>query len=201
MQIYQLEMTSGNIVDYTSLNDFKRQRYLEPKSGLLRGCFSQNNALGSIQVPTFELKIKSLDTDYEYSFKFGVARGHWGRLIGYMQSKALQNPYDPKQLVDKICKHFLKSLDKAQKLLLPIRFSALTILKSQKQLSQTKSSSCKKVAYSPLIKEELINEKVNKFAKEACIEPSKTVQKLAELRKNGVAVIGDNLQQSDNPEK
>lgn len=68
MQIYQLDMSSNIITDYPSLNEFKRQRYLEPKSGLLRGCFSQNNSLGNIRVPTFELKIKSLDTDYEYNF-------------------------------------------------------------------------------------------------------------------------------------
>lgn len=96
MQIYLLCATSGKIVDYPSLNEFKRQRYLEPKSGLLRGCFSQNNSLGNIQVDTFNLKIKGLDTDYDYSFKFGTASGHWGRIVGYMQEQALRNPDSPK---------------------------------------------------------------------------------------------------------
>jgi hypothetical protein len=133
MQVYVLEELSGKILDYNSLNDFKRQRFITPKSGLTRGCFSQNNSFGQIEMKPFVLVIKSLDCDYEFKHKFGVAAGHWAKIIGFMQLKALKRPDDPKQLVDKVCKHFIKSLVRAEQIARPIAFKAVSILSSKKQ--------------------------------------------------------------------
>ena len=50
MQIYVLEEQSGQIQEYTSLEDFKKKRLLQHKSGLLKGCIDRNGALGTIKV-------------------------------------------------------------------------------------------------------------------------------------------------------
>lgn len=38
MQVYVLEH-SGRIEDYASLSEYKRKRFLVPRSGALKGCF------------------------------------------------------------------------------------------------------------------------------------------------------------------
>jgi len=134
MQIYLLEQASGKILDYNSLSEFKRKRFFENKSGNTRGFFSQNNSLGQIEIKPFAVVIKSLDSSYEYRHNFGIASGHWSKIIGFMQLKALKRPHEPQQLVDKVCKHFIKSLVRADLNSSTIAFRATSILTSKKQI-------------------------------------------------------------------
>ena len=82
MQIYVLEEQSCHIQEYTSLEDFKKKRLLQHKSGLLKGCIDRNGALGTIKVRPFSLSIKSLDSDFEFSRTFKP--NQWSKLAGIM---------------------------------------------------------------------------------------------------------------------
>ena len=46
MQVFVLLEQSGEIAHYSSLSEYRRERFLEPKTGGLRGCFNQNGQLG-----------------------------------------------------------------------------------------------------------------------------------------------------------
>ena len=81
--------------DIRPLSEFKRKRFFENKSVGTRGFFSQNNSLGQIEIKPFAVLIKSLDSSFEYRHNFGVASGHWSKIIGFMQLKALKRPEDP----------------------------------------------------------------------------------------------------------
>ena len=60
----------------------------------------------------FSVVIKGLDTDYEYRLPFRFSQ--WKRIVGFMQLKSIKKPDEPKQLVDKISEHFLRSLSRAE---------------------------------------------------------------------------------------
>ena len=75
--------------------------------------------------------IKGLDTDYEYRLPFRSTQ--WQRIAGYMQLKSIKKPDEPKQLVDKISKHFLRSLSRGeQRGTTKISFNAASVLRSKK---------------------------------------------------------------------
>lgn len=113
MQVYVLEESTGKIIDYQSINEFKRERFLPNNFGTrLHGCFNQNNAFGTIDVKPFVVSVKGLDADYEYRYEYKTAQ--WLKLVGFMQYKCMKQPDNPKQLVDKICKNFMKSLKRAE---------------------------------------------------------------------------------------
>jgi len=46
MQVFVLNENSGQVSHYSSLDEYRKDRFLEPKNGALRGCFSQNGQLG-----------------------------------------------------------------------------------------------------------------------------------------------------------
>jgi len=46
MQVFILLESSGEIAHYNSLNEYRKERFMEPKNGALRGCFSQNGQYG-----------------------------------------------------------------------------------------------------------------------------------------------------------
>ena len=48
MQVFVLLESSAYVAHYHSLNDYRKERFIEPKNGALRGCFSQNGQLGQI---------------------------------------------------------------------------------------------------------------------------------------------------------
>ena len=112
MQVYVLEESTGKIVDYQSLNEFKRLR-LQPSRTMTRphGCFNQNGCFGTIDVKPFGVSVKGLDSDSEYRYEYNVQQ--WSKLVGFMQYKCMKKPEDPKQLVDKLCKIFERSLRRA----------------------------------------------------------------------------------------
>ena len=113
MQVYLLEEATGQIVDYQSVNDFKRRRFLPSTTTThLHGCFNQNDAFGTIDVKPFALSIKGLDCEYEFRHEYKNTQ--WQKLVGFMQYKCMKKPDNAKQLVDKICKNFMKSLKKAE---------------------------------------------------------------------------------------
>lgn len=79
----------------------------------------------------FSVVIKGLDTDYEYRHNF--LKSQWSRLIGFMQLKSMKRPDDPKLLVDKLCKHFVKAVKQTErKGATVIDFKATSVLKSKK---------------------------------------------------------------------
>ena len=105
-----------------------------------------------------------------------------------MQYKCMKKPDDPRQLVDKLCKHFLKALArKESKNSTKVPFKATSVLKSKKQ-----DPSITTASYSLYNKEEKINEKVNEMA-QLISEPSKTMQKLTDLRNNAQIGTSDEL--------
>lgn len=50
--------------------------------------------LGNIEIKPMQLSIKSLDTGYE--FKEAVKLEQWAKVIGYMQSKGIEDHENPK---------------------------------------------------------------------------------------------------------
>ena len=46
MQVFVLLESSAYVAHYHSLNDYRKERFIEPKNGALRGCFNQNGQLG-----------------------------------------------------------------------------------------------------------------------------------------------------------
>ena len=96
-----------------------------------------------------------------------------------MQMKAMKQPNNPQQLVDKICKHFLANMERNNRKYRPINFKATQILKSK---SQMEDPFLAKVNVYPIMREEAkINDKVNYFANQIS-QPSKTQAKLEDLR-------------------
>ena len=123
----------------------------------------------------FSVVIKGLDTDYEYRHTF--IKANWSKLIGFMQLKAMKQPEDPKQLVDKLSKHFTRAIERAKyKGTHDINFKANTVLTSKKQLQAAVGSPNKIKCYPMMTKEEKINEKAHELAQETIREPSKTTQ-------------------------
>ena len=95
----------------------------------------------------------------------------------------MKRPDDPKQLVDKLCKHFLKALARAEQRNTPkIAFKASSVLIPKKQDPEKRRTN----AYPLLNREEQINERANELAQSRICSPSKTTQKLTDLRNNGV---------------
>ena len=106
----------------------------------------------------------------------------------------MKRPENPKLLVDKIAKHFVKAVARAERKGSEINFKATSVMKSKKQsmFNAAKSPSGTKAGrfgqssgvemsppasinpYPLLTKEEKINEKVQQVAKETIREPSKT---------------------------
>ena len=132
------------------------------------------------------MSVKGLDSDYEYRYEYKIPQ--WKNLVGFMQYKCMKRPDDAKQLVDKLCKNFLKSLKRAeQKGTSTIAFKATSVFQSKK--SQNKQSKDDHAPVYPLMNDdEKINEAVNELAQTCIIEPSKTDQRLTDLRNN--AMIG-----------
>jgi len=162
------------------LNEYRNERLIEPKNGALRGCFSQNGQLGQISVRPFSVVIKGLDTDYEYRHNF--VKSQWSKLVGFMQLKSMKRPDDPKQLLDKICKHFERAIHRAESRgTSNIQFRATSVLKSKKQLASAVGN-----AYPMMTKEEKINEKAQELAQSQIREPSKTTKKLTDLHHGGI---------------
>lgn len=127
MQVYVLEH-SGRIEDYASLSEYKRKRFLVPRSGALKGCFIQNGQMGQIRVKPISVLIKGLDTDYEFKHTFRLT--NWHKVVAFMQHASLKKPDSPAQLVDRICAQFLRSLQRAEaKMVEVIKFNALHIFK------------------------------------------------------------------------
>ena len=125
--------------------------------------------------------IKGLDTDYEYRMPFRVHQ--WSKLVGFMQLKSMKQPDEPKQLLDKVIKHFMKSLSRAeQRGTNQIPFNAATVLRSKKQAEASRQNS-----YPLMNSEEKINDQISKLAVESIIEPSMASQKLTNLRNNPIA--------------
>lgn len=198
MQVYILEEATGQIVFYNSLNEFKRQRFQHEKSSSrLRGCFNQNGQFGTIEVKPFAVSVKGLDSDYDYRHEYKIQQ--WRALVGFMQYKCMKQPDNAKQFVDKLCKGFLKSLKRAeQKGTSVIGFKATTVLISSKALRQgslepsnlcespSKRSTQPAPAYPLMNHEDIINRRVSELAQTCIKEPSKTTQKLNDLRNNGI---------------
>ena len=77
------------------------------------------------------MSVKGLDSEYEYRYEYKTS--HWKTLIGFMQYKCMKRPDDAKQLVDKLCKNFKKSLKRAhQKGSKIIPFKATSVFISKK---------------------------------------------------------------------
>lgn len=151
------------------------ERLIDPKNGALAGCFLQNNSIGQISVKPFSVVIKGLDTDYEYRHTF--IKANWSKLIGFMQLKSMKQPDDPKQLVDKLSKHFERAVLRANyKGSNEINFKASTVLTSKKQLQAAVGSPKAIRCYPMMTKEEKINEKAHELAHQTIREPSKTTQ-------------------------
>ena len=102
-----------------------------------------------------------------------------------MQLKSMKRPENPKLLVDKIAKHFMRAVARAErKGSNQIEFKATSVMKSKKQtlLNAMKSPGGTNINPYPLLtKDEKINEKVLQIARETIREPSKTTQKLTDL--------------------
>jgi len=78
---------------------------------MLKGCIDRNGSLGTIKVRPFSVSIKSLDSDYEY--KKAIKTTQWGKMVGQMQRKCIEQPEKPAQLVDKVCNLFHKCIIRA----------------------------------------------------------------------------------------
>ena len=126
-----LEEQSSQIQEYTSLEDFKKKRLLQHKSGLLKGCIDRNGALGTIKVRPFSLSIKSLDSDFEFSRNFKP--NQWSKLAGIMQRQSIERPENPKQLIDKICSMFVKHTNRCSQTKTEIPFPVDSVLKASKE--------------------------------------------------------------------
>lgn len=113
-----------------------------------------------------------------------------------MQHKSMKRPHDPRQLVDKLCKHFVRALQRAEakgSLVIPFKAATVVIPKKLDQDSGTGRPS----VYPLHNREEKINERINKLAQVSVNSPSKTTQKLTDLNTNGIIINQDN---SDNAE-
>ena len=117
----------------------------------------------------FAVSVKGLDSDYEYRCEYKISQ--WKHLVGFMQYKCMKRPNDAKQLVDKLCKNFLKSLKRAeQKGTSTIPFKATSVFQSKKnQNKQTRDATAGKqqsqaLPYPIMNDEEKINEAVNELA-------------------------------------
>jgi len=49
-----------------SVEEFKRQRFLESDNGSLSGCIEKNGKMGKIDVTPFEITVKGLDSDFDF---------------------------------------------------------------------------------------------------------------------------------------
>jgi len=86
---------------------------LEGDGNSLSGCIDRNGHLGKIDITPFEVTIKGLDCDFDFQHQYKQAE--WENLIGFLQYKAILNPQDPVQLVDRVIGHFKKFLEKPKK--------------------------------------------------------------------------------------
>ena len=87
--------------------------------------------MGTIQVRPFAISIKCLDSDYEFKRHFKPSQ--WGKLVGMMQRQCIEQPENPRQLVDKVCALFQKSIARFQQNNTPhISFQIESILKMNK---------------------------------------------------------------------
>lgn len=97
--------TSGQLSTFFSIKDYKEFKLLlKSDSSNLSGCIEKNGSLGKIELQSFRVTIKGLDTDFDYQYQF--KKSDWQHIIGLLQNKALASPSNPLQIVDRISSLF-----------------------------------------------------------------------------------------------
>lgn len=72
----------------------------------LRGRFQRNGTNGRIEIKPFAVSVRGLDSQIDHREVFTLPQ--WENLIGYMQQKGIIKPDNPEQLIERVCRTFIK---------------------------------------------------------------------------------------------
>eukprot|EP00347_Sterkiella_histriomuscorum_P001867 403370376 len=108
-EIYLFSQTPGIETQFfKSISDYQNQKILK-STQQMKGCFDREGIIGSIQLKTFNLKIKSLQNSNEFKEKLHL--DDWSTIIKFMKKAIKHDKENPAQIIDIIGQEYIKLAD------------------------------------------------------------------------------------------